>query len=67
MSAEPVTVNRPPYPLHAMTTHELSGYRRNLERAIPGLPEADSAVLRRKLDDVLAEEDDRRRIQANLP
>lgn len=67
MPAERATVDRPLHPLHAMTTYELTGYRRNLEREIPRVPEPDRAALRRRLDDVLAEFDDRSRIRANLP
>ncbi len=34
MPAEPVTVDQPKHPLHAMTTFELRDYRRQLENAI---------------------------------
>lgn len=34
MPAEPVTVDQPKHPLHAMTTFELRDYRRQLESAI---------------------------------
>ncbi|MGH3193323.1 MAG: hypothetical protein ACRDPY_24195 [Streptosporangiaceae bacterium] len=68
MTTEPVSVDRPPYPLHAMTTHELSGYRRNIESAIaffesktPVPPARDD--LRARLDDVVAEEASRARIR----
>jgi hypothetical protein len=66
MPAERATVDRPLFPLHQMTTHELSGYRCNLEREIQRLPADVGADLRRRLDDVLAEEDDRRRIAARV-
>lgn len=62
MTAEHVTVDRPLHPLHQMTTSELSGYRRNLEREIKRLPADARADLQRRLDNVLAEQADRRRI-----
>jgi hypothetical protein len=51
--------------VHALTTSELSAWRRELEHAIQGLsPDAPSrADLQRKLNEVLEEEADRRRIQ----
>jgi hypothetical protein len=56
---------QPKHPVHALTTSELSAWRRELEHAIQGLsPDAPSrADLRRKLDEVLKEQADRRRIQ----
>jgi hypothetical protein len=67
MPAEPVAVTPPQHPLHALTTYELRDYRRRLEHAIkdidPGAPV--QAVLRGKLDAVLAEQDDRVRIAAD--
>ena len=60
-------VDQPKHPLHAMTTFELRDYRRQLESAIafleaknPGLGKRDA--LQAKLDDVLAEEESRRRL-----
>jgi hypothetical protein len=64
MPAEPATVEQPKHPLPALTTYELRDYRRDLERAIAGIV-ADApvqAVLRRKLDAVLAEQEDRVRM-----
>jgi hypothetical protein len=65
MSAEPV--DRPPHPVHAMATFELTGYRRQLESAIaffsaqnPVPPARDQ--LQAKLDVVLAEQDEREKI-----
>jgi len=67
MTADPGTVDRPPHPLAALTTFELRDYRRQLEHAITffdaqapvpparGHPQA-------RLDDVVAEQDDRARI-----
>ena len=66
MPAEPVTITPPKHPLHALTTYELRDYRRLLEHAIKTIaPDAPvQAVLRGKLDAVLAEQDDRARIAA---
>jgi hypothetical protein len=64
---QPPAVDQPQHPLHALTTFELSGYRRELERAIaffdardPVPPARDD--LQASLDAVLAEEESRRRI-----
>ena len=64
MRSDAVTVDQPKHPLYALTTFELRDYRRNLERAIKGIsPGAPvQAVLQRKLDAVVAEQDDRARI-----
>jgi len=67
MTAEPATVAPPEHPLHAMTTYELSDYRRQLERAIAVLDGQDPVPparrdLRARLDDVLAEQDERMRL-----
>jgi hypothetical protein len=63
---EPVIVAPPKHPLHALTTYELRDYRRDLERAIKEIPPDASvqAVLHRKLDAVIAEQDDRARLAA---
>jgi len=57
-------VTPPRHPVHALTTYELRDYRRLLEHAIKTIaPDAPvQAVLRGKLDAVLAEQDDRARI-----
>ena len=64
--AEPATVVPPKHPMHALTTYELRRYRHDLERAItgtaPGAPV--QADLRRKLDAVIAEQEDRARLAA---
>jgi len=39
MTAEPVTVQPPAHPIHALTTYELSRYRRELEHALKELRE----------------------------
>ena len=58
------TVEPPKHPVHALTTYELRDYRRDLERAIKGIsPDAPiQAHLRRKLDEVIAEQEDRARL-----
>jgi hypothetical protein len=60
MSAEPVTVQPPEHPMHALTTYELSRYRRELERALKELP--DHASVRELLHGKLAEEASRAKI-----
>ena len=64
MTAEPVTVQPPKHPLHALTTYELSRYRRELEDALQTLPGHAPAreLLRARLAEVLAEEDSRTKI-----
>jgi hypothetical protein len=57
-----MTVDRPPHPLGQMTSSELTGYQRQLERQIKRLPVEASTELRQQLNDVLAEQDDRARI-----
>ncbi len=66
MPAEPVTAE-PKHPVSAMTTYEISRYRRELERAIKGIsPDAPvQADLRRRLGEVVAEQDERARIAAH--
>jgi hypothetical protein len=60
-------VGQPKHPMHALTTYELRDHRRELERAIafydkhhPAAPVL--ASLRTRLDDVLAEEESRKRL-----
>jgi hypothetical protein len=60
-------VNQPKHPLPALTTYELRDYRRDLETAIalfdqqtPVPPDRDR--LQAELDDVVAEQDDRKRL-----
>jgi hypothetical protein len=56
--------DQPAYPPAAMTTFELSNRRRDLEHALtakpPGVPA--EAILRRQLDEVIAEQDERTQI-----
>jgi hypothetical protein len=63
MPAEPATVDSPKHPIYALTTGEISRYRRELERAIAGIaPDAPvQADLKRRLDEVLAEQEQRAR------
>jgi hypothetical protein len=67
MQTEPVAVEQPPHATHALTTYELRDYRRQLEYAIKGIsPDAPVQTdLRRKLDEVLAEQAERARIAAD--
>jgi hypothetical protein len=67
MSAEPVTVTQPDHPLHALTTYELTYYRRRLENGIAYFDKQDPVPaarddLQAALDAVIAEQDDRARI-----
>jgi hypothetical protein len=67
MPAEPAAVEKPKHPLPALTTYELTGYRRQLERAITfygsqGPVPAIQAAMQARLDAVTAEQDDRARI-----
>ena len=63
MPAEPAAVGPPKHPLYALTTYELKDRRRELERAIKGIA-ADAPIqadVRRALDAVMAEQEDRAR------
>ena len=65
--ADPPAVEQPKHPLPAMTTFELRDYRHQLERAIAFFDGKDPvptarAVLRARLDAVLAEQDERARL-----
>ena len=59
-----MSVPQPPHPVGALTTSELSRYRSELERALQAPPGAGPArgLLQARLAEVLAEQDDRRRI-----
>ena len=68
MTAEPVPVHPPAHPPHALTTYELRDYRRDLEHTLatlPGPPGA-RAVLRQRLNDVIAEQESRATINTGL-
>lgn len=68
MSSQTTGLPKPKYALHALTTSELSRYRAELEHEIAGHAPTAAVVddLRRRLDDVLQEEDERRRIRENM-
>jgi hypothetical protein len=63
MPAEPQTAE-PKYPVCQLTTSELTRYRRELEHAVKGIaPDAPvQTELHRRLDAVLAEQDEREKI-----
>jgi hypothetical protein len=70
MPAEPATVTQPEHPLYAMTTYELTYYRRRLENALAFLDKQNPvppirADLQTALDKVITEQDDRARIAAD--
>jgi hypothetical protein len=67
MTTDPVTVERPKHPLHALTTYELKHYRRQLENAIAYFDQQEPvpavrASLQAALNGVLAEQADRRKL-----
>ena len=70
MAIDPAAVAQPKHPLYALTTSELSEHRRQLERAIvhydgmDPVPQA-RGDLQARLDDVIAEQDDRTRLAAH--
>ena len=68
-SAQPSEIDTPKHPLYALTTYELSYYRRRLENAIAYLDKQDPvpairADIQAALGKVIAEQDDRARIAA---
>ena len=71
MAIDPASVAQPKHPLYALTTSELTGYRRQLENAIAyydkmePVPQA-RGDLQARLDDVIAEQDDRTRLAAHV-
>ena len=70
--AEPVTVAAPKHQMHALTTYELRDYRRQLETAIAFFDRQDPVPsarhrLQAKLDEVLTEQEDRRRLADAQP
>jgi hypothetical protein len=67
---QPPQVDPPRHPLHALTTYELTHYRRRLENALAYLGKQDPvpairADVRTALDKVIAEQDDRAKIAAD--
>jgi hypothetical protein len=67
MSTEPAAVEQPKHPLTQLTTYELRDYRRDLEKAI-ALFDRQTPVpparkrLQARLDDVIAQQDERARL-----
>jgi hypothetical protein len=61
-----MTTPDPPHPVHALTSRELTEYRRQLEHAISGIdPDAPvQALLHRNLAEVLAQQDTRAALTA---
>jgi len=66
MPTEPVAVQPPKHPTHALTTYELRDYRRELEHALKTVPEhaAVRELLQVKLTEVLSEQESRIKIRA---
>ncbi len=64
-SAEVVTIEKPKHPLYALTTYEITRYRRELEHALRTLPGHTEvrALLQQRLADVLAEQEARAQLQ----
>jgi hypothetical protein len=64
MTPEPAAVPPPGHPLPALTTFELTNYRRDLERALAAVPEPGPvrALLQGTLAGVLAEQESRLKI-----
>ena len=70
--AEPGTVAAPKHPMHALTSYELRDYRRQLETAIAFFDRQDPVPparrrLQARLDEVLTEQDDRRKLADARP
>jgi hypothetical protein len=70
MAIDPATVQQPKHALHALTTSELNAHRRQLEDAITSCDRMDPVPpargdLQARLDDVIAEQDDRTRLAAH--
>ena len=70
MATDPINVQQPKHPLYALTTSELTDHRRQLENAIASydrmkpIPQERGDLLAR-LDDVIAEQDDRTKLAAH--
>jgi hypothetical protein len=69
---EAMTVAPPPHPMYAMTTYELRDYRRQLESAIAFFDRKDpvppaKSGLQARLDEVIAEQEDRKRLTDARP
>jgi hypothetical protein len=61
MTTEHTIVDPPKHPLPALTTYELRDYRRELEQALAFF-DGQAPVLQARLDEVLAEQNDRQRL-----
>jgi hypothetical protein len=66
MQTQPVAVQPPKHPTHALTTYELRDYRRELEHALKTVPEQAEVreMLRTRLAEVLAEQEGRIKISS---
>jgi len=66
MPTEPVAVQPPKHPTHALTTYELADYRRELEHALKSVPAHAEVreLLRTRLAEVLAEQEARIKISS---
>jgi hypothetical protein len=67
MTTDPAAVEPPGYPLYALATFELTGYRRRIENALAYLDRQDPVPpfrtdLQAALDAVLAEQDSRQKL-----
>ena len=70
MATDLVSVQQPKHPLYALTTSELTGHRHQLENAIAYCDQTDPVPqergdLQARLDDVIAEQDDRTKLAAH--
>jgi hypothetical protein len=67
MPTEPVAVQPPKHPTHALTTYELRDYRRELEHALKTVPEHAGVreLLQARLTEVLSEQESRIKIRAS--
>lgn len=66
MTTEPVNIDPPRHPLPALTTYELSRYRRELDHALKALPVRAPVrtLLQQRLAEVIAEQDSRAQLTA---
>ena len=62
MTTEHPIVDPPKHPLPALTTYELRDYRCDLEKALATLDPPARDQLQARLDEVLAEQNDRQRL-----
>jgi hypothetical protein len=69
MTTEPPAVEPPRHPLQALTTYELTYYRRELDHALKALadPAPVRALLQQRLAEVMAEQDSRATITSRRP